>query len=262
MSPFQAIIDYEKAHGIPAGWVNYCISRVGRDGAWQRLERGEIPLDKTFYDAWRADLTDEKKWRAYHAQHLRSTDSKHTSSEVAHQVPPPPEVDTEWLHTELMRISRALDPHMGPALRRLRRAADASNGRLLVAALSNTCIFPPGHPLYDPATAAVAGIAHAGLAGIFDVYVSSAHVGMRKPDEDIYKYTLVRLHEHVKMRGGDGVQPSDITFLDDIGQNLRTARQLGMNTIKVTLGSVDLAVKELEKITGLNLCSDPPASKL
>ena len=42
-------------------------------------------------------------------------------------------------------------------------------------------------------------------------------------------------------------------FLDDIGGNLRTAKKLGMNTIKVTLGRADLAVAELEKLTRLQL---------
>ena len=82
----------------------------------------------------------------------------------------------------------------------------------------------------------------------------AAHVGMRKPAEDIYRYCIVRLHEFVKTKGyGDGVKPEDIVFLDDIGTNLRTAKKLGMRTIKVTLGSVNQAVKELEQVTGLDL---------
>jgi HAD superfamily hydrolase (TIGR01509 family) len=100
------------------------------------------------------------------------------------------------------------------------------------------------------------------LDGIFDVFVSSSHVGMRKPAEDIYKYCIIRLHEFVKTKGyGDGVKAEDIVFLDDIGTNLRTAKNLGMRTIKVTLGSVDQAVKELEKVTGLDL-SDGDRARL
>jgi methionine salvage enolase-phosphatase E1 len=55
---------------------------------------------------------------------------------------------------------------------------------------------------------------------------------------------------------GIGVRPQDITFLDDIGTNLRTAKQLGFNTIKVQLGKADLAVAELEKLTGLTLSGE------
>ena len=144
---------------------------------------------------------------------------------------------------------------MGPALKKLRQYADQNPGKLIIGALSNTSIFPPGHKLYDPTSKD--GKASKGLEGIFDVFVSSAHVGMRKPDEDIYRYCLIRLHEFVKTMGyGDGVQgvrAEDVVFIDDIGTNLRTARNLGMRTIKVNLGRADLAVKELEKVTGLDL---------
>lgn len=141
---------------------------------------------------------------------------------------------------------------MFPALKRLRAAADNSNGKMIIAALSNTSIFPPGHPYHDASTPD--GKQHAELRGLFDVFISSAHVGMRKPDEDIYRYTVIRLHEFVKTNyGGEGVKAEDITFLDDIGTNLRTARRLGMNTIKVQLGRADIAVGALEKITGLDL---------
>lgn len=76
----------------------------------------------------------------------------------------------------------------------------------------------------------------------------------RKPDEDIYRYAVVRLHEYAKTKyGGEGVRAEDITFLDDIGTNLRTARRLGMGTIKVQLGRADKAVEELERVTGLSL---------
>lgn len=152
----------------------------------------------------------------------------------------------------MMEISREPDPHMWPALQRLRAAADKSNGKLILGALSNTSIFPPDHPFSDPTTPA--GKQNAALRGTFDIFVSSAHVGMRKPFEDIYKYAITRLHEYVKTKGlGMGVRPSDITFLDDIGENLKTARRLGMRTIKVELGRADKAVVELEKLTGLEL---------
>lgn len=258
MSPFQAILDYEKSKGIPLGYINWTISQTNPNGAWQKLERGEMVTDKTFYAEWKKDLSNEKRWREYWARDLAKQRNEKLSDaveETMYNAPPAPDIDTEWLHLEMMTIARALDPHMGPALKRLRQYADQSNGKIIIGALSNTSIFPPGHPLFDPSTAD--GKASKGLDGIFDVFISSAHVGMRKPAEDIYKYCIVRLHEFVKTkRYGDGVKPEDITFLDDIGTNLRTAKKLGMNTIKVTLGHVDQAVKELEKATGLDLSSD------
>ena len=144
---------------------------------------------------------------------------------------------------------------MGPAIKKLRQHADQSGGKLIIGALSNTSIFPRGHILFDGSTKD--GKASKLLDGIFDIFVSSAHIGMRKPDEEAYRYAITRLHEFVKTNWYDrDVRAEDIVFLDDIGANLRTARNLGMRTIKVNLGHVDQAVKELEKVTGLDLTSD------
>jgi FMN phosphatase YigB (HAD superfamily) len=214
--------------------------------------------DKKFFAAWKADLQDEKRWRTYYARYLVESRKEKGGVEpgvAAYDVPPVPDIDTEWLHVEMMRIARQLDPHMGPALKKLRQYADQSDGALILGALSNTSIFPPEHPLYDATT--TDGKASKGLDGIFDVFVSSAYVGMRKPAEDIYKYAMTRLHEYVKTRWLDrSVRGEDIVFIDDIGYNLKTAKNLGMRTIKVNLGRADLAVKELEKVTGLDLSSD------
>ena len=255
ISPFQAILDYEKSKGIPPGWINHSISASSPNGSWQRLERGEIKLDQGFFRDFKADLSDEKRWRAYYARHLAATRKEKLSDaaeETAYQAPPPPDIDAEWLYWEMMRIARAPDPHMYPALQRLRAEADASDGALILCALSNTSIFPPGHAYNNETTPE--GKQNKALKALFDVFVSSAHVGMRKPDEDIYRYTITRIHEFVKTRyGGDGVKAEDIVFLDDIGTNLRTAWRLGMGTIKVQLGRADKAVAELEEVTGLKL---------
>ena len=53
--------------------------------------------------------------------------------------------------------------------------------------------------------------------------VESCVEGARKPELSIYQSTLERL----------GVEPSEAVFLDDIGSNLKTARELGIHTIKV-----------------------------
>ena len=215
----QAIIDYEKAQGIPPGLINWTISQTQPNGAWQKLERGEIPLNETFYKAWKADLEDEPRWRQYYARHLaeqRKEKLSDAAEEAAYDVPPPPDIDTETLHNTMMSSTRALDPHMGPAIKRLRQHADQSKGKIIIAALSNTSIFPPGHKLYDPKR--VDGKASKGLEGIFDVFISSAHVGMRKPDKDIYRYCMIRLREYVRTKGyGDEIKGEDILFLDDIG---------------------------------------------
>ncbi|TKA26492.1 hypothetical protein B0A50_05329 [Salinomyces thailandicus] len=255
VSPFQAILDYEKSKNIPPGWINHSIAASNPSGAWPRLERGEIPCDQHFFHAFHADLTNESRWRTYYAKHLSATRRERLSDaaeEAAYQVPPVPDIDAEWLYWEMMRIARTPDPDMYPALQRLRQEADQSGGKLIIAALSNTSIFPVGHPYTDETTSE--GRQNKELRGLFDVFISSAHVGMRKPDVEIYRYAITRVHEFVKTKfGGEGVKVGDFVFLDDIGGNLRTARGLGMGTIKVQLESVGKAVEELERVTGLEL---------
>ena len=79
------------------------------------------------------------------------------------------------------------------------------------------------------------------LGDLFDVIVESAVVGLRKPDPRIYELVCERL----------AVAPSDTVFLDDLGTNLKSARALGMTTIKVSDPAV--AVAELAAIVGLDL---------
>jgi putative hydrolase of the HAD superfamily len=75
----------------------------------------------------------------------------------------------------------------------------------------------------------------------FDVFVESARVGLRKPDPRIYELVCREL----------GVAPSRAAFLDDIGRNLKTARALGMSTIKVD--DPDVALRELGTLLGFDL---------
>ena len=88
-------------------------------------------------------------------------------------------------------------------------------------------------------------VAEEGSAGslrhLFDLVVESAVEGMRKPDPRIFNIACERL----------GIQPSDAIFLDDIGSNLKTARSLGMTTIKVV--EPDAALADLEGLLGFPL---------
>lgn len=58
---------------------------------------------------------------------------------------------------------------------------------------------------------------------LFDLVIESSKVGMRKPDPEIYKLACRELE----------IEPTEAIFLDDLGINLKPARQLGMTTIKV-----------------------------
>uniref|UniRef100_A0A8C7APH3 Bifunctional epoxide hydrolase 2 n=1 Tax=Neovison vison TaxID=452646 RepID=A0A8C7APH3_NEOVI len=75
----------------------------------------------------------------------------------------------------------------------------------------------------------------------FDFLIESCRIGMTKPDPQIYKFVL----ETMK------ASPSEVVFLDDIGANLKPARDLGMVTILVH--DTDTALAELERVTGVQL---------
>jgi putative hydrolase of the HAD superfamily len=79
------------------------------------------------------------------------------------------------------------------------------------------------------------------LRPFFDVFIESAVVGIRKPDPRIFLLACDEL----------GAEPSNVVFLDDIGSNLKTARELGMTTIKVV--DADTALAELESVLGVPL---------
>jgi putative hydrolase of the HAD superfamily len=74
---------------------------------------------------------------------------------------------------------------------------------------------------------------------LFDQVIESSKEGIRKPNPQIYLTACERL----------GVQPHNAVFLDDLGINLKPARQLGMQTIKVL--SEAQAIDDLAKLTGL-----------
>ena len=76
---------------------------------------------------------------------------------------------------------------------------------------------------------------------LFDHVIESAKIGLRKPDPRIYRMMVDKL----------GVDPKHCVYLDDLGVNLKPARDMGMTTIKVL--NAPQAIAELEAATGLVL---------
>jgi putative hydrolase of the HAD superfamily len=73
---------------------------------------------------------------------------------------------------------------------------------------------------------------------LFDHVIESSKAGVRKPDPRIYQMMCEAL----------GVQPSTCVYLDDLGINLKPARDMGMATIKVV--SEDQLLADLSKAVG------------
>jgi putative hydrolase of the HAD superfamily len=79
------------------------------------------------------------------------------------------------------------------------------------------------------------------VMALFDHVIESAKIGLRKPDPRIYQMMVEAL----------GVDSMACIYLDDLGVNLKPARDMGMTTIKVV--NPAQAIAELEAATGLLL---------
>jgi len=122
-----------------------------------------------------------------------------------------------------MRLVSEARPQMLEAIRRIRERG------LLAAALTNNF----------PSDAEESG--GRALRAHFDAFFESSVLGVHKPDPRIYQHACREL----------GVEAEESVFLDDIGRNLKTARSLGMATLKVD--DPDSALAELESLLGFPL---------
>ncbi|HWV97073.1 MAG TPA: HAD-IA family hydrolase, partial [Xanthobacteraceae bacterium] len=86
------------------------------------------------------------------------------------------------------------------------------------------------------------------VMALFDHVIESAKIGLRKPDPRIYRMMIDAL----------GVDPANCVYLDDLGVNLKPAREMGMTTIKVLSG--EQAIADLEAAIGLTLRDRAAAS--
>ena len=123
-------------------------------------------------------------------------------------------------------------PEMLNALQRIK-------GNLIQACLTNN-IQSLKEEAFDEGNVSVAG-KHDEIMGLFDFVIESSKVNLRKPDPAFYKMAC----EKAK------IEPSEAVFLDDLGINLKPARILGMETIKV-INTKD-ALNELQKLVPIKI---------
>src|ERR1700742_3028707 len=125
-------------------------------------------------------------------------------------------------------LSGDLRPEMVEALKRIKKMC--KTGCITNNLPANAIGSASGRTLYV-----------AEVMALFDHVIESAKIGLRKPDPRIYRMMVDAL----------GVDPEHCIYLDDLGVNLKPARDMGMTTIKVV--SAPQAIAELEKATGLAL---------
>lgn len=261
VSPFQAILDYEIENKIPIGYINFAIQKGPHDtGAWQLIERGEVELNDDWFASFKQQLSRPEVWSEF-LQRLVKQESAGGGQAIEGGKPAVPEIDAKKLFWRMMKISRAPDPYMYPALRKL-----GQSGKFVLGAFSNNVTFPTDI-LDDEGQIYTKDIVHppapnpyandsGDITKYFDIFLGSAAVGVRKPDPEAYKLAVREMDKIAREKGMGGVTVGDTLFLDDIGVNLKFARKTGLRTIKVNLGKTRDAVKELEEAVGIPLLED------
>ncbi|KAI9893925.1 MAG: hypothetical protein M1814_005478 [Vezdaea aestivalis] len=240
-SPFSAILSYEQSNSLPAGYINFAIASSVPNGAWPRLECGALELNEGFFQAFRADLESQLIWRSY----VTADPTRSQTFDPAK----PASINARLLFWATMHAAQRPQPDIYLALRALRES-----GQFILGAVSNTVPFPVGHEL---------AVDRLGLRDgkLFDFFVSSCEVGVRKPDDQIYDLAMRDVRKVAEERGWS-VGEADVAYLDDIGANLKVPRRRGWRTCRVELGKEEAAVKTMEKWTNLDLRAGKRSSKI
>ena len=114
----------------------------------------------------------------------------------------------------LALLKGQIRPEMVKALREIK-------DKLIQGCLTNNIQSTEGQEL-ETDNAAISGT-HQEIMGLFDFVFESSKENVRKPDPRFYQLACKR----------GKVNPNEVIFLDDLGINLKPAKALGMQTIKV-----------------------------
>ncbi|KAH9817234.1 HAD-like domain-containing protein [Melampsora americana] len=235
-SPLIGIARFEKQNGLPHDYLNVAMTARGPEGAFQLIETGRIQFPE-FYYQFGQEMSDTKFNNSAYEQHCLRTSKP---------VPPLPvhvSVDGQELWKMMMSEASSFNDPIIQVIKRLK-----GSGRYKVAALTNNFNLAPGVKEGD--TEAL-GVAPTEVKRLFDDFIESSQVGMRKPDPKFFQYALNRL----------GAQPNKTVFLDDLGMNLKSAQALGIKTIRVGIYDVNPAIRALQKyvpdVDLLSCCTDP-----
>ncbi|RHZ53304.1 hypothetical protein Glove_443g62 [Diversispora epigaea] len=240
-SPLEGIAQYERKHNLPPNFINVSISKAGENGAFQRLERGEITVHE-FLKIFSEEMSNPKNKELY-LEYLLLRGDKTISNETS-IFPATITIEGKELFQIMIAKMTKLNPIMFKAIKKLK----ASNKFKIVALTNNFQFSNEDSQIMEP----IGGNIPLELKNLFDEYIESSIIGMRKPDPKIFLYTCNKLK----------IEPKEAIFLDDIGINLKSAKNLGMKTIKVELNNSEKAIKELEKSIGISLLNNDNKLKL
>ncbi|KAI9629889.1 hypothetical protein KEM48_012524 [Puccinia striiformis f. sp. tritici PST-130] len=212
-SPLLGINKFEKAHGLPHDYLNVAITARGPKGPSKGLKSGNCNYPNSMHN----DLVFNNLAYTKFCSKSRRTYSK---------LPTNLQVDGKQLWTQMM--AEASTPNL-PIIKLIKRLRELERYR--IAALTNNFQIPAGKTDDDQEAL---GSAPDEVKNLFDEFIESSQVGLRKPDPKFFEYALKLL----KVRS-----PKEVVFLDDLGINLKAAEKLGINTIKVGIHDVKPALE-------------------
>jgi len=222
-SPLLGINKCEKAHGLPHDYLNVAITARGPSGAFQRLEVGELQLPD-FYEQFGSQMSDLIFNNAAYVKFCSK------SKKTCPKLPTNLQVDGKELWKQMMLEASTYNTPIIKVIKRLRES-----GKYRVAALTNNFQLPDGKTAGDEEAL---GLAPIEVKRLFDQFIESSQVGLRKPDPKFFEYALKLL------KVGSS---KEVVFLDDLGINLKAAQKLGINTIKVGIYDVTPALEKLQQ---------------
>ncbi|KAI0295570.1 HAD-like protein [Russula brevipes] len=247
-SPLLAIHEYEIEHRIPDNYINCLITGRGSQGAWQKFERGQIPLFP-FYDQFSQELSDVDNGNKWYIAYCERKNI------ACPELPQKLAIDGRELFGRMMRTGQQVDRNVYEAILRIKAA-----GRWRVIALTNNYSkvdstflgLGSRHLEQYPGVTLESELRFLGwergavpsqIRELFDDFVDSSQVGMRKPEHRFYLLACER----------NNIRPAEAVFLDDLGLNLKTAQELGMETIHVPIGGTMPALRILGDKLGIDL---------
>ena len=101
---------------------------------------------------------------------------------------------------------------------------------------------------YHPTTVKLGWLERAGIGHVWDVFVSSCEVGVRKPDPRIYRMALDEL----------GIEPEEAAFVGHKASELQGAKVVGMTTVAFNYGEgaeADFHIEHFSKLLELPILS-------
>lgn len=185
--PLALIFDYGNVLDIPDSWDHWLAARetlAAEHGLTGRALWEALFTSEAWQQVKRGKITEQEYWDKVLIP-LNYQGEQAQKRFVTRFF-----VGRERVHPEMLALLRELRPHYKLAI------------------LSNTHIYDMERWLIEDR----------GLAGIFDLVISSAQVGMAKPDAEIYRLTLDRL----------GLQPHEALFIDDLVRNTSVAESIGL----------------------------------